>query len=382
MDDSSFESLFPFEMFLTPNNWSVRMANTVLRRHSRQNARWNYEQGLQLKALVAIGEATYDPQYEDFVRDWVDQFVGEDGDIRTYRIEEYSLDQINPGKLLFHRYRETHEARYARALHTLRTQLSQQPRTPSGGFWHKQIYPDQMWLDGIYMAQPFYAEYASVFGEPAVFDDVAHQILLIEAHTRHPQSGLLYHAWNETRREKWANPETGCSPHFWGRAMGWFAMALVDVLDHFPADHAQSPAILAVLQRLAQAVVRVQDPVTGLWYQVLDQPGRPGNYLEASASAMFVYAFARAMRKGWLPSDYLAAAQRGYRGLLENRVKVDAQGLLILDGTCRSTGLGGVPYRDGSFEYYINEPVVADDPKGVGVFILAALEMEESSTFE
>jgi unsaturated rhamnogalacturonyl hydrolase len=379
MDDLSFELLFPFKIVLTSNSWSVRMAYTLLQRSPQPCAGWNYELGLQFKAMVAVGEATNDCRYADFARQWVDGCVQEDGRISGYQVEDYNLDQINPGKLLFTLYQNDPHGQYLQALHALRMQLRQQPRTPSGGFWHQQIYPDQMWLDGIYMAQPFYAEYATIFHEPDIFDDVAHQILLIEKHTRDPQTGLLYHAWNETCRERWADAKTGCSPHFWGRATGWYAMALMDVLDYFPTSHPQHREIVAVLKRLVQAVVRVQDPATGLWYQVLDQAGRAGNYLEASASAMFVYSLAKAVRKGWLSPDYLLAAQRGYRGLLANFVRVDSQGLLVLNGTCRSAGLGGEPYRDGSFEYYISEPIVADDPKGIGAFILAALEIEQSN---
>jgi unsaturated rhamnogalacturonyl hydrolase len=354
------------------------MVDTVIGRYDLQNAPWHYEHGLQTQAIAAVGQSIGEEHYLAFAQAWADVFVQADGGIRTYRREEFNLDQINPGKVLFPLYERTGEERYALALQLLRSQLSDQPRTPSRGFWHKQIYPNQMWLDGIYMAGPFYAEYGRVFGEAAAFDDVAHQILLIEAHTRQPQTGLLYHAWDEARAQPWADPHTGCSPHFWGRAMGWYGMALVDVLDHFPATHPQRSLIVAVLERFAQAVVRVQDSATGLWWQILDQPERPGNYLEASASAMFVYALAKGVRKGLLPLELLSAARRGYHGLLENLIRVDSQGKLTLEGICRSAGLGGNPYRDGSFEYYISEPIVADDPKGVGAFILAALEIELS----
>ena len=239
-----------------------------------------------------------------------------------------------------------------------------------------------MWLDGIYMAAPFYAQYAATFDEPEVFDDVTHQIMLIEKHTRDPRTGLLYHAWDESRQQRWANPETGCSPHFWGRAMGWYVMALVDVLDQLPADHRDYPASLAILDRAAKALGGVQDPSSGLWYQVLDLPERPGNYLESSASAMLVYAFARSVRQGYLPAEYLTLAHRAYRGLLENRIKIDSRGLLNLEGTCGVAGLGGKPYRDGSFEYYVKEKTITNDFKGVGPFILAALEMDLAGTSE
>jgi unsaturated rhamnogalacturonyl hydrolase len=352
------------------------MADSALKRYSIATARWHYEHGLLVQAIAEVGAATGEALYERFVQEWVNRLVAPNGRIRTYRMDEYNLDQINPGKVLFPFYRQTGEARYRLALQLLGEQLKRQPRTKSGGFWHKVIYPHQMWLDGIYMAAPFYAEYASVFHEPSGFDEVTHQILLIEEHTRNPRTGLLYHAWDESRQQRWANPETGCSPHFWGRGMGWFAMAIVDVLDHLPEAHNDRPKMIAIFERLSQALVRVQDAATGLWYQVLDQAGQPGNYQEASASAMCVYAFAKGVRKGFLPPDYLSAARRAYRGLLERQIKVDAQGLLTLEGTCGVAGLGGQPYRDGSYTYYVNEKIVTNDHKGVGAFILAALEME------
>lgn len=362
------------------STWSARMVDSVLRRYSLSGARWHYEDGLMLKAVAEAAEAKGNPNYHRFVLDWVDRLVTPKGSIRTYRLKEYNLDQIYPGRLFFPAYRQTGEERYREAIGLLREQLRRQPRTASGGFWHKQIYPNQMWLDGVYMAEPFFAEYASAFNEPADFEDVAHQIVLMEKQTRDPQTGLLYHAWDESRQQRWANPDTGCSPQFWGRGMGWFAMAVVDVMDYFPQEHTQRDVLKAILHRTAQALIRVQDDATGLWYQVLDRGGNPGNYLESSASAMFVYAFAKGVRKKLLADDYLPHARRAFRGLLENRIKMDSGGFLTLEGTCGVAGLGGKPYRDGSYEYYVGEETVVNDPKGVGSFILAALEMEAAGT--
>jgi unsaturated rhamnogalacturonyl hydrolase len=337
---------------------------------------WHYEHGLLVKALAEIGAATGEDGFEQFVHHWVDHFVTPEGDIRTYVASEYNLDQINSGKLLFPFYRRTGSERYAKAIKLLYNQLQHQPRTESGGFWHKKIYPFQMWLDGLYMAAPFYAEYALTFNELELLADVTHQFILLEQHARDPQTGLLYHAWDESRQQKWANPDTGCSPYFWGRAIGWYAMALVDVLEVLPETHADRPALVQILTRLAHALLQVQDPATGLWYQIVDLPHRPGNYRETSVSSMLVYVYAKGVRKGFLAADYQIAAQRAYRGLFENMVKVNAHGTLTLEGTCSVAGLGGVPYRDGSFEYYVGEPTAANDFKGVGPFILAALEME------
>jgi unsaturated rhamnogalacturonyl hydrolase len=354
------------------------MVESTLQRYGLEDASWHYEHGLQVMAIQKAGETTGEARYTRFVSDWIDHFVQADGTIRTYRIDEYNLDQINAGKLLFGAFERTGDERYHKALDMLREQLRTQPRTDSNGFWHKKIYPYQMWLDGIYMASPFLVEYARCFNEPSIFEDVTRQIRLIEEHTRDNQTGLLYHAWDEQKVQRWADPLTGRSPHFWGRGIGWFVMALVDVLDALPQDQAHRPDLIAFLNRTAQALVKVQAEASGLWYQILDMPARAGNYLEASAAAMFVYAFAKGVRKGYLPEEYLSAARRGYNGLLQNMIKIDSQGLLTLEGTCGSAGLGGEPYRDGSFEYYVTEKIIPNDPKGVGPFILAALEMERA----
>ncbi len=358
--------------------WSVRMVESTFQRYTLNDALWHYEHGLQVMAIQKSAEATGEARYMSFVFDWINRFVQADGSIRTYRVDEYNLDQINAGKLLFGALDRTGDKRYRKALHLLREQLRTQPRTNSNGFWHKKIYPYQMWLDGIYMAGPFLAEYARRFNEPETFDDVTDQITLIEKHTRDPKTGLLYHAWDESKQQRWCDPLTGCSKHFWGRAVGWFVMAVVDVLDHLPQDHAQRSNLIAILDQTATAIVKVQDEATGLWYQILDLPERAGNYLEASASTMFVYAFAKGVRNGYLVQDYLLSARRGYHGLLQNLIKIDSQGLLTLEKVCSVGGLGGEPYRDGSFEYYVSEKIVPNDPKGVGPFILAALEIERA----
>ena len=292
--------------------WSVRMADSCMKRQPILSDVWSYEPGVVLKGIEQIWLDTADNKYLEYIERYVEQFVQPDGDIRTYNIQEYNLDQINAGKLLFRLYQETGDRRYQQALHLLMKQLERQPRTSEGGFWHKKIYPYQMWLDGIYMAAPFYVQYADHFKVPGGFDDAAHQILLIERHTRDPRTGLYYHAWDESKMQKWAHPQTGCSPHFWGRAMGWYAMALVDVLDFLPESHRARDRIVTIFERMIQAVVQLQDTDTGLWYQVLDRGGSEGNYTEASASCMFVYALAKGVRKGYLAPKYLGAAQRGY----------------------------------------------------------------------
>ena len=358
--------------------WSVRMADAVLRRHPVVHEEWDYTAGVVLLAIEAVGRRTGEARFLDYVQRNMEAVILPDGTIRSYELSEFNLDQVNQGKVLFPLLERTQQPRYRQAAELLREQLRRHPRTSEGGFWHKQIYPHQMWLDGTYMALPFCAEFARRFEEPSGLDDVANQIVLIGRHTRDCRTGLFYHGWDESRSQQWADPETGCSAHFWGRAIGWYAMAFPDVLDHFPDDHPRRADLLAIFCDLAAALVSVQDEASGVWYQVLDQNGRDGNYLEASASCMFVYALAKGVRKGYLGANALDAARRGYDGILAQFVASENSGLVNLHRICSVGGLGGKPYRDGSFEYYVREKVLSNDYKGIGAFILASLEMERA----
>jgi len=351
-------------------------AMNALWRESGYPAKWTYDHGLVLKGIERVWINTGDKQYFDFIKRSMDHFVADDGSIRTYSQDEYNIDNILPGRNLLFLYKATREEKYKKAAALLREQLKTHPRTSEGGFWHKKIYPSQMWLDGLYMGEPFYAEYAVTFNEPAAFDDIAKQFILMERHSRDDKTGLLYHGWDESKQQRWANPQTGRSPNFWGRAMGWYAMALVDTLDYFPEKHKQRAELVAILNRLAQAVARYQEPRSGLWYQVLDKGTAKENYLESSAACMFVYALAKGVRDGHLPDSYMQVARNGYSGILREFVKTDAHGQLNLEGTVNVGGLGGNPYRDGSYEYYLSEKVVTNDPKGIGALLLAAAEME------
>ncbi|MFB0515695.1 MAG: glycoside hydrolase family 105 protein [Candidatus Neomarinimicrobiota bacterium] len=370
--------------------WYVRMADSEITRRgnsleygsSDPKAKWNYETGLFLKAVLAVWQETGQQRYFDYVKGVIDSYLEPDGSIKTYRMEDYNLDKINSGKVLLSLYHITEEEKYKDAAFLLRQQLDSHPRTREGGFWHKKRYPWQMWLDGIYMCAPFYAEFSRLFDQPDGFDDVVKQILVIDVHTRDPGTGLRYHGWDESNAQSWAHPETGCSPHFWGRAMGWYSMALVDVLDFLPLEHPKRAQIIFILQDLARAISTYQDQESGLWYQVLDQGTRKGNYLEASASSMFVYALAKGVKRGYLEATYWDVAKRGYHGLLGKLVMIEEDGLVSLTRICSVAGLGGEPYRDGSFEYYISEPIVKNDLKGVGPFILAGLEMSSPPTGE
>lgn len=367
----------------TPSDWSARLAHTLMTGHPdsftydrAKPARWDYELGLYLKSLEHLWRYTGNGDYFRYIRRHMDAYIQQDGKIRTYDLEEYNIDHITPGRIALLLWQQTRQDKYHIAAQTLRQQLASHPRTNEGGFWHKKRYPWQMWLDGLYMGQPFWAEYSLLMDEPQNFDDIANQFVWMEQHARDPQTGLLFHGWDERREQRWANPTTGCSPHFWGRAMGWYAMALVDVLDYFPQKHPRRAALEAILQRLAQAVIKVQDPKTGLWFQVLDKGNERGNYLEASASCMFTYAFLKGARLGYLPAPCAETAQKAYAGILREFMVQDTTGAWHLDRVCSVAGLGGNPYRDGSFQYYTSEPVRQDDLKGVGPFILAGIELE------
>lgn len=361
---------------------SQQMAQTVMTNFKDsfstggRPAKWAYDHGVVLKGFEAIWRSTGDPVYFSYIKKNMDLFVDNNGNIRGYTGNEYNIDNVNNGKLLLLLYQVTGLEKYWKASTKLREQLRTHPRTKEGGFWHKKIYPYQMWLDGLYMGSPFYAEYAYLSHDDTAFNDIANQFIYMENHALDSKTGLLYHGWDESKQQKWANPVTGTSPHFWGRAMGWYAMALVDALDWFPPNHPQREKLVAILNRLSTAVLKVQDAKSGVWYDILDKAGAKGNYLEASASSMFVYAFAKGVRKGYLPDKIMPAIKKGYDGTLKEFIAKDDKGLVNLKGTVSVSGLGGTPYRDGSYEYYLSEPVVVNDFKGVGAFLLAANEME------
>jgi unsaturated rhamnogalacturonyl hydrolase len=390
---------FPTRLFLTatslalpllasaqnaPAAMSQRMADAFIAQHpdsivigNRKTARWDYEQGLMLKALERVWERTGDGRYFTYIQKDLDQFVQKDGSIRTYKAEDYTLDNLatGPALLLLSQLSVPNAEKYMLAAATLRKQLASQPRTKEGGFWHKKVYPNQMWLDGLYMAEPFYAQYSVLTGDQAGLDDVAKQFELIEKHLLDPKTGLLRHGYDESREQKWADKATGLSPQAWDRAVGWYAMALVDVLDYLPAGNAHRAALIKDLQRLALVLTKYQDPKTGTWSIVMGQEGQKGNYAEASGSSMFVYALAKGVRLGYLDKKYAAVARKGYEGIVKTFVSTE-NGALAFNGTVSVGGLGGNPYRDGSYQYYLSEPLRKNDLKGVGPFILASTEME------
>jgi unsaturated rhamnogalacturonyl hydrolase len=366
-----------------PLTWSVRMADSEMARRGDQlawkpgaRAKWDYTAGLFTLSLLKLNEKVPTPAYVEFSTNAIGSFIAPDGKIQGYKMEDYNIDNIAPGKTVIALYLLTREERYQKCAALLRKQLDGHPRTSQGGFWHKQRYPWQMWLDGLFMGAPFYAQYVKVFDGPAVdYDDVVKQFRLIDEHLYDANTGLYYHGWDEKKAQEWANPVTGTSSNFWGRGLGWYAMACVDVLDFLPPDHPGRKVIVAQVKKVCDGVVKWQDPASGLWWQVLNKGGKPGNYLEATASSMFVYSMAKAMNKGYLPKDYLSPTLKGYQGILGKLIKPDAAGRISLTRCCSVAGLGYG--RDGSYEYYLREPVVDNDLKGVGPFILAGIELQD-----
>ena len=366
----------------TPIEWSQRLANSEMARQTNA-PKWDYTMGLFTLSLLKLNEQIPDARFVKFSEDKVGSLVSPDGTVKGYKLEEFQLDALNPCKTLLELSKVSAEPteRYFSGCAKMVFQLEKQPRTFDGGFWHKQRYTNQMWLDGIYMAAPFYAAMGRYSVNPAlVDDDVAKQIRLIDEHAYDAKSGLNYHGWDAAKIQPWANPQTGCSSNFWGRAEGWYAMALVDVLDYFPTNHPARGGIISTLQKLSVGVLKFQDTQTGLWWQVLDQGSRKGNYREATASAMFVYALAKGVNHGYLSRDYIPLIEKGYAGIIQNLIVNDG-GKWSLTKCCQVAGLGGSPsngkYRSGSFDYYVGEPVVKNDLKGVGPFILAGIEVQQ-----
>jgi unsaturated rhamnogalacturonyl hydrolase len=359
------------------NNFLKLFPDTIAYKTEAKSHKWNYEQGLICETFYQMWKHTGDQKYFDYMKKNIDYYIEADGRISTYKLYDFNIDNITPGKVLLRLYAELKEEKYKKAADTLRKQLSLHPRTNEGGFWHKKIYPYQMWLDGLYMAEPFYTMYAQMINEPNSFDDIANQFIFVRKHLKDERTGLYYHGWDESKTQKWADTVTGRSPNFWGRSVGWFMMALVDVLDSFPPDHPKRNELLEIFINLSKSLIDFRDMDTKLWYQVLDKGNLKGNYIEASASMMFIYSFAKGTNKGYLSKDFFSVAQESYNSVFENLVTTDSQGLIYLNDVCSVSGLGGNPYRDGSFEYYISEPRRVNDFKGYGPFILASIELEK-----
>ncbi|MCG6189870.1 glycoside hydrolase family 88/105 protein [Maribellus maritimus] len=360
---------------------AIKLANAVMARYdslihyNNNKPSYGYDYAFLGWAIDKLGK--YDQKYSDYMQAYIDYFVDENGEIKGYRMSDYNIDQIRPGLNMLELTERTDDKKYKIAILTLVEQIKNQPRTNSGGFWHKKRYPYQMWLDGLYMASPFVARYARDYGQPDFFDEVTFQIQEVYQRTLDKETGLVYHAWDESREQKWSNPKTGQSKHFWSRATGWYMMAMVDVLDYLPENHPQKDGVISILQKLSGALLKVQDEKTDLWYQVLDQGGREGNYLETSGSAMIIYAFAKGAKKGYLDKSYLKIADSAFDSLMKNLVVTEDDGLPVLTNVCGACGLGGNPYRAGDYNYYISEKRIDNDQKGMAPLILAAIVLNK-----
>ncbi len=375
---------------VVPTNlkWSERMMLSEMQRFPEawmldfsKSPKWTYPSAIVLDGAEQLYIKTGKKEYYDYINGFGETLIKEDGTILTYDLEKYNIDLLNSGNVLLYLYEKEKKDKYLKALQTLRLQIDGQPRTNEGSFWHKKIYPNQVWLDGLYMGMPFYTHYTKDFTKGAdatkAYDDIVFQFDSVQKNLLDKKTGLLYHAWDESKKEAWANKETGLSPNFWGRAMGWYGMAMVDVLDYLPKDHPGRARIISYIKSYSDAVIKYQDKKSGLWYQVLDKPLANGNYEEATASAMFVYTMIKSVNKGYLPKSYKTAAKKGYDGIIKNLITVDENGVINLNKCCAVAGLGGKPYRDGSYEYYVNEEIRSNDGKGTGPFILASLEFEK-----
>lgn len=354
-------------MIRCPESWQLDFQPSL---------KWDYCHGLELQAMLDVYDAYGDKKIYDYAYAYADTMIQADGSIKTYKLSEYNIDRLNSGKFLFRIFEQSKEEKFQKAIDLLRSQLDTHPRNADGGFWHKKIYPNQMWLDGLYMGAPFYAEYAFRNSRPQDYKDVVNQFITVARHTYDPKNGLYRHACDVSKKERWSDPVTGQSAHSWGRAMGWYAMAFVDALDFIPKHEAGRDSMLVILNNIATQVKKIQDPKTGLWYQVLDRSGDKGNYLESSCSTMFVYTLFKAVRMGYIDPSYLEVAIKGYKGILNNFIEVDKNGLVSITKACAVAGLGGKNYRSGDYNYYINETIRSNDPKAVGPFIMASLEWE------
>lgn len=372
-------------------DWSERLAASEMSRqtpfyayggwdYERQRpSKWEYTTGLQLQAYDDLLKLRPNPEWQQVLSEVIDSFITEDGDIRTYKISNYNIDSLNSGNMLLREYQRNPKPHYKQALDLLRRQLTEHPRTAEGAFWHKKIYPHQLWLDGVYMGMPFLASYSKAFEQGHAFDEVVKEFTISRDKLRDPNTGLYYHAWDEAREQHWADKDSGLASQFWGRGLGWLAMALVDVLEIIPEQQTElRQPLLEMSAELAEALVKVQDAQTGTWYQILDKPAAAGNYLESSASSMFTYFFAKGVNNGYLDARYKATASKAYQGLIDEFILVHPDNSISLVNTCQVAGLGFG--RDGSYEYYMSEPVFRNDAKANGPFIMAGVQMAKLLT--
>ena len=337
--------------------------------------KWNYIDGCMLTALLTMTEITGDDRYAAFAEQVGDAFVEEDGSIRTFCPEKHALDDYNESRILFPLAKRTGKDKYRKAAEQQYRYLMDQPRTWEGNFWHKQIYPDQVWLDGTYMALPFLATYQREMGDRD-YRDIIGQLRIVRKRMRDPVTGLYYHGYDASRKAFWADPETGLSRNFWLRADGWFACALADLAEIIPAEKPERAEIGSMLAELMDSAARYADPATGMYRQVIDQGSRKGNYPETSGSAMMAYAMLKGARLGVLEGRFRELGQKTFAGITEGFMTI-RDGMPELTNICLVAGLGpeNNRRRDGSYEYYISEPIVSNDAKGAAPYVMCYTEI-------
>ena len=375
MTNETKQQIQDYIAYLLKNSSAERpMWNKEMIRENKPN-KWNYIDGCMITAILQLYEITGEQHYFDFAKEFIDFFVEEDGNIKTYNVKEYNLDNINTASNLFLLYDKTGDEKYKKALDLVRTQLDTMPRTKENSFWHKDIYPNQVWLDGLYMAEPFYMRYETRFNKMGKCNDVIHQFENVEKYMKDPKTGLYYHGYDESREMYWADPETGCSPNFWLRALGWFSLALVETAQATDESlYYEKRYLQTLLENLVDALQPYQD-ASGMFYQVVNRADAKGNDLETSGTALIAYAILKAVRLGFLAPRYAKIGEKAFDGIVEKYLSRNEDGLLKLSGICLVAGLGGKNHRDGSLDYYFSEPVVENEAKGVAPFLLAYTEM-------
>ncbi len=375
-------------IFITNKTMAQRVADAEMKRFpqawqtdSARRPVFGYCQGLEVKAFLMLasdmkqkGNEKASEKYMKYALDYADLFVQEDGNILSYDFVNgrRNLDMVNSGKVLFDAYSITGNEKYLKAIQLIYSAISKHPRNSLGGFWHKENYPWQMWLDGLYMCSPFLARYGSMFNKPECIDDAIHQCLLVRDHLKDRKTGLYYHAWDEKKLQKWCDPQTGLSRHFWGRSIGWWMMAVIDVLDYVPANHPDRKQLISIVEDLAKSMMNYCED--GCWYQLVDIMNDGRNYKECTVTSMMFYSFTKALQKGYISKrKYSHVPQMIYNGIQNHLFRVGNDGDPNLTGCCKVAGLGGKPYRDGSYEYYMSEPIRDNDPKAIGPFIMACI---------
>ena len=349
------------------------LADCLMAREGLLNDKWSYDFGVVWRGMEALHRLTGEEKYFAYIRDALDTMVAEDGAIAGYTLDSQNLDYLCNGRAIIYLWEKTGEEKYLRAARLLRSQIDSQPRTSDGGFWHKKIYPYQMWLDGQHMAIPFYIQSEKLLGgSEAALEDAANQLILAYRHTLNPETGLPCHGWDEKKAQPWADPETGRAAHAWGRAVGWYMVALADSLELLPRENRHYDEVKGIFRELSEKLLSIRQE--GVWLQVLDCPGRAGNYLESSGSCMIAYALMKGARLGLLPAEYALEGQRSFEAIQRQFIGRMRSGEYFVAKCCRGAGLGGNPCRDGSYDYYISEIVSSFDLKATGAFIQAACE--------